>query len=135
MGVALELRTGGTRTHKLTVDLNSGAGELYELVADPGEMSNLFDDADAQDIRTLLEGYIASRPRDTTPDRVPPAPPKTPVPTTAERQSVRAPTVPHRRRPLTRQTARRARSIRWRNARICRNWSSKPVLRAGKSAR
>ncbi|MEL7099417.1 MAG: sulfatase-like hydrolase/transferase, partial [Pseudomonadota bacterium] len=32
-GVALSLRTVRTRTHKLTVDLISGAGELYDLVA------------------------------------------------------------------------------------------------------
>jgi len=54
VGVALELRTVRTRTHKLTVDLNSGAGELYDLQADPG-----------------VQGYVASRPQDMLPDQTP----------------------------------------------------------------
>lgn len=71
VGVALELRTVRTRTHKLTLDLNSGAGEMYDLEADPDEMVNLFDAPEAQGIRATLEGYIAGRPQDTVPDRVP----------------------------------------------------------------
>ena len=68
-GVPLELRTVRTRTHKLTVDLISGAGELYDLAADPDELVNLFDDAKAATIRAILEGYIASRPDDALPDQ------------------------------------------------------------------
>jgi len=71
VGVALELRTVRTRTHKLTIDLNSGAGELYDLENDPDEMANLFDVAEARDVRATLEGYIASRPSDVLPDGVP----------------------------------------------------------------
>ena len=64
VGVALELRTVRTRTHKMTVDLISGAGELYDLEADPGEMENLFDRPDALALRLELMAMIESRPAD-----------------------------------------------------------------------
>ena len=44
VGVALSLRCVRTKTDKLTMDMRSGAGELYDLVNDPDEMVNLFDD-------------------------------------------------------------------------------------------
>ena len=47
-GVKLSLRTVRTRTHKLIVDLISGAGELYDLENDPKEMKKLFDDPEGQ---------------------------------------------------------------------------------------
>ena len=71
VGVALELRTVRTRTHKLTVDLISGAGELYDLEADPDEMTNLFDMPQTLEIQATLLGYIASRPQDMLPDQTP----------------------------------------------------------------
>jgi arylsulfatase A-like enzyme len=71
VGVALELRTVRTRTHKMTVDLNSGAGELYDLASDPDERVNLFDDPAAADIRAQLESFIAQRPDDISPHRTP----------------------------------------------------------------
>ena len=71
VGVALELRTVRTRTHKLTVDLNSGAGEMYDLQADPNEMLNLFDVPEAAEMLAKLSGYIASRPQDMLPDQTP----------------------------------------------------------------
>ena len=43
-GVELQLRTVRTRTHKLTLELISGAGELYDLASDPHETTNRFDD-------------------------------------------------------------------------------------------
>jgi len=63
-GVALQLRTVRTRTHKLTVELESGAGELYDLVNDPDEMDNLYDDAGAAAVRRELRAMIDSRPDD-----------------------------------------------------------------------
>ncbi|MFK7754873.1 MAG: sulfatase-like hydrolase/transferase, partial [Sedimentitalea sp.] len=69
-GVALTLRTVRTKTHKLTVDLQSGAGELYDLVTDPGEMRNLFDLPECADIRAELEHHIASRPDDMVANQV-----------------------------------------------------------------
>ncbi|MGR3507954.1 hypothetical protein DSM110277_03607 (plasmid) [Sulfitobacter pontiacus] len=71
VGVALELRTVRTRTHKMTVDLNSGAGELYDLVADPQERQNLFDDPAAVSLRERLMSYLATRPDDQRPDSTP----------------------------------------------------------------
>ncbi len=68
-GVALSLRTVRTRTHKLTVDLQSGAGELYDLIADPGERRNLFEDPEAEPVRRLLMDYLDRRPDDIGPNR------------------------------------------------------------------
>ena len=63
-GVDLDLRTVRTRTHKLTVDLRSGAGELYDLVNDPHEMENVFETSRA---RKELMDMIESRPDDVVP--------------------------------------------------------------------
>ncbi|MEP7085463.1 MAG: sulfatase/phosphatase domain-containing protein [Betaproteobacteria bacterium] len=63
-GVALDLRTVRTRRHKLTVERNSGAGELYDLVEDPHEMDNRFKDPAYATVRKSLEAMIASRPND-----------------------------------------------------------------------
>ncbi|MEM9755622.1 MAG: sulfatase-like hydrolase/transferase [Pseudomonadota bacterium] len=63
-GVALSLRTVRTHTHKMTVDNLSGAGELYDLGADPHERVNLYDDPSAAHIRAELAAYIARRPND-----------------------------------------------------------------------
>ena len=63
-GVALDLRMARTKTHKLTIETESGAGELYDLKNDPHEMDNLFDDSGARAVRKELEDMIASRPDD-----------------------------------------------------------------------
>jgi arylsulfatase A-like enzyme len=63
-GVDLDLRTVRTKRHKLTLDLRSGAGEMYDLLNDPYEMQNVFDTSKAKS--ELLE-MIRSRPADAVP--------------------------------------------------------------------
>jgi arylsulfatase A-like enzyme len=63
-GVPLRLRTVRTRRHKLTLELDSGAGELYDLGGDPHELDNRFDDPGAAAVRKELTGMILSRPDD-----------------------------------------------------------------------
>jgi hypothetical protein len=61
-GVALKLRTVRTKTHKCTFELESGAGELYDLVNDPDEMTNRFDDPAYANIRKELSDMMQARP-------------------------------------------------------------------------
>jgi arylsulfatase A-like enzyme len=61
-GVGLQLRTVRTRTHKCTFELGSGAGELYDLVNDPDEMNNRFDDPAFARVRRELEDLMRARP-------------------------------------------------------------------------
>jgi len=67
-GVQLSLRTVRTRRHKLTVDLRSGAGELYDLADDPHEMENRFDDPAYAGVQAELVGMINARPDDARPE-------------------------------------------------------------------
>ncbi len=69
-GVALSLRTVRTQTHKMTVDLRSGAGEMYDLGNDPQERINLYDDPDHADLRAQLRAMIDTRPDDALPEQV-----------------------------------------------------------------
>jgi len=66
-GVDLDLRTVRTKTKKLTLDLRSGAGELYDLANDPLEMDNRFGDPGAARTQQELEDMIRSRPADIVP--------------------------------------------------------------------
>ncbi|HCV89203.1 MAG TPA: sulfatase [Alphaproteobacteria bacterium] len=66
-GVELSLQTVRTRTMKLTKDMISGAGEMYDLAADPHEMTNLFDDPAHAKTRQTLEALIDQRPDDMLP--------------------------------------------------------------------
>jgi arylsulfatase A-like enzyme len=61
-GVDLDLRTVRTSTHKCTFEVISGAGEMYDLVNDPTEMHNLFDDTASKKLRRELEALIRARP-------------------------------------------------------------------------
>lgn len=61
-GVALKLRTVRTRRHKCTIELDSGAGELYDLLEDPEEMRDLFDDPAYATLRKGLVDLIRARP-------------------------------------------------------------------------
>ena len=63
-GVALDLRTVRTRRAKLTVDLISGDGEMYDLENDPHECINRFDDAKHRGLRDELMQRLMSRPED-----------------------------------------------------------------------
>lgn len=71
VGVGLSLRTVRARTTKLTMDLKSGAGEMYDLAADPYEQTNLFDDPAHGDLQRKLTEILMSRPDDIAPNRVP----------------------------------------------------------------
>ena len=63
-GVDLNLRTVRTQNLKLTVEENSGTGELYDLFNDPDEMVNRFGDPAYATKRKELMDMIASRPDD-----------------------------------------------------------------------
>jgi arylsulfatase A-like enzyme len=66
-GVDLDLRTVRTGRHRMSVDLLSGAGELYDLQEDPGEMDDLFEDQARRAVRSELMDMIRSRPDDMIP--------------------------------------------------------------------
>ena len=61
-GVELNLRTVRTKTAKLTLELISGAGELYDLSDDPDEMVNRFDDPGVAVLQKELTDMINARP-------------------------------------------------------------------------
>ncbi len=63
-GVALDLRTVRTQSAKLTVELGSGAGEMYDLNNDPHECINRFDDPNYHGLRDELMQRLMSRPND-----------------------------------------------------------------------
>jgi arylsulfatase A-like enzyme len=61
-GVWLKLRTVRTKRYKCTFELDSGAGELYDLVNDPREMDNLFDEPGHAKTRKEMEDLMRARP-------------------------------------------------------------------------
>lgn len=63
-GVALDLRAVRTRDAKLTLELDSGEGELYLLNQDPLEMVNRFHDPACKGVRDTLTDMVHARPRD-----------------------------------------------------------------------
>ena len=63
-GAELQLRTVRTKRHKLTLELTSGAGEMYDLVEDPFDMDNLFGDPGYRTIQKELIEMISARPDD-----------------------------------------------------------------------
>ena len=71
-GVELELRMARTRRHKLTLELLSGAGEMYDLFDDPLEMNNLFRTDQRVPFQNELLDMINSRPDDAMQPRTQP---------------------------------------------------------------
>jgi hypothetical protein len=63
-GIPLDLRIVRTKDAKLTLDLKTGAGEMYDLAKDPDEMDNIFDDPEARELRERLIAMIHQRPND-----------------------------------------------------------------------
>jgi len=63
-GLDLKLRVVRTTRHKLTYEVNSGAGELYDLVNDPYETENLFNSTKSLALQNELIDMIRSRPED-----------------------------------------------------------------------
>ena len=58
---------GGAKLSAKIKDMISGAGEMYDLAADPHEMTNLFDDPAHAKTRQTLEALIDQRPDDMLP--------------------------------------------------------------------
>ena len=63
-----------TRTHKQTKDMRSQVGELYDLVRDPDETENVFDDPEYSAVQSELIAYLHARPDDIGPNREPVGP-------------------------------------------------------------
>lgn len=68
-GVELDLHTVVSKNHRYTIELGSGAGELYDLQNDPDEMNNLFEDTGSRSVVDEMEERRRTRPDDkrTTP--------------------------------------------------------------------
>lgn len=60
VGVALDLRTVRTQRHRMTCEVKSGAGELYDLREDPHELINRYDDPAYVAVRRELADMIAN---------------------------------------------------------------------------
>ncbi len=68
---ATHLRVERTARDKLTIEAISGAAEMYDLVADTFETTNVADDPAHAARRGALEAMIASRPDDARAERLP----------------------------------------------------------------
>ena len=66
-GVRLSLRLVRTKTHKLTYEAISDTGEMYDLVNDPHEMDNRWNDPGAAAVQRELLDMIRARPDDMIP--------------------------------------------------------------------
>lgn len=65
--VDMDLMTVRSSRYRLSVDLKTDTGELYDLQEDPQEMINLFDDPGYRAVRTHHMDMIRSRPDDMIP--------------------------------------------------------------------
>ena len=66
-GTKLKLKTVKTHSTKITFDMLSETGEMYNLRDDPDEMDNLFDDKGYAQLKNQLMDMIKSRPEDEIP--------------------------------------------------------------------
>ncbi len=65
--VDMDLMTVRTRRYRLSVDMRTDTGELYDMHDDPHEMDNRFDDISHRKIKAELLDMIRSRPADQIP--------------------------------------------------------------------
>lgn len=61
-GVELHLRTIRTKSYKLTIEKTSGVGELYDLINEPTEMDDRYNDPACRAVQRELESMIKERP-------------------------------------------------------------------------
>lgn len=66
-GVEMDLRTVRSHRYRMSVDLMTDTGELYDLHDDPNEMDNLFDDPARAGVRADHMAMIHARPNDMIP--------------------------------------------------------------------
>ena len=60
-GIDLDLRTVRTKRYRISFDMLSGAGELYDFDNDPKECQDLFNDQSMSQVRKELIGIIRDR--------------------------------------------------------------------------
>ncbi len=65
--VDLDLMTVRTHRHRMSVDLKTETGELYDMQEDPHELRNLFEDPARSAVRREMMDMIRSRPADQIP--------------------------------------------------------------------
>ena len=61
-GIRLDLRTVHTGKSKLTLGLQSGVGELYNMHSDPKEMKNLWNEPSSAELQRQMLRLLWSRP-------------------------------------------------------------------------
>ena len=70
-GVELKLHTVRARDWKCSIELSTGAGEMYDLKEDPDEMRNVWDDPAYASMRRDAEQIIRDRPGPVLAERLP----------------------------------------------------------------
>lgn len=65
--VDLDLMTVRSARYRMSIDLRTDTGELYDMQEDPREMVNLFDDPERRTVRAELYDMIRTRPADQIP--------------------------------------------------------------------
>ena len=70
-GVPLELHTVRTKDWKCTVEVRTGAGEMYDLLEDPDEMRNLYEEPSGAAMRKEALEMIKARPGPVLKERLP----------------------------------------------------------------